>query len=141
MYLVGQRATRMPLMRHSSGMERVRTIRQGVLYDAIEGLSARVNTPVKSLLEAFDLAQTTYNKKKREHETMSRRETEMLLYLHELIDYGLEVFNGEENKFQRWLRKPVLALGGVAPESLFDSITGIREVYNCLLRIDHGNLA
>jgi len=34
-----------------------------------------------------------------------------------------------------------LSLGGVAPESLFDSISGILEVQNALNRIEYGNMA
>jgi uncharacterized protein (DUF2384 family) len=39
------------------------------------------------------------------------------------------------------LKKPNLSLGGNAPESMLDSITGIQEVRNCLNRIEYGNLA
>jgi len=63
------------------------------------------------------------------------------LLLTELIDFGLEVFNQEENKFLRWLKKPNLSLGGTTPESLLDTTTGIQEVKNCLNRLEYGNLA
>ncbi len=59
----------------------------------------------------------------------------------ELIDFGLEVFNDEEEKFQRWLKKPNLYLGGNSPESLLDTTTGIDEVKFALNRIEFGNLA
>jgi putative toxin-antitoxin system antitoxin component (TIGR02293 family) len=122
-------------------MSKLSVIKQGLPYDAIEGLSARLHVPVKSVLQYFDLAQTTYNKKKRDEERMTRRETETLLFLNELVDYGLGVFNGEEVKFQRWLHKPNISLGGAIPEVLLDSITGIQEVHRCLERIEYGNVA
>ena len=59
----------------------------------------------------------------------------------ELIDYGIEVFNKEEDKFQRWMNKPNDSLDKNTPESLLDSIVGIQEVRNCLNRIEFGNLA
>jgi len=59
----------------------------------------------------------------------------------ELIDYGIEVFNKEEDKFQRWMNKPNDSLDNNTPESLLDSIIGIQEVRNCLNRIEFGNLA
>ena len=65
----------------------------------------------------------------------------MILVLTELLDFGVEVFNNEVEKFQRWLKKPNIALGGATPESLFDSLTGIQEVRNCLNRLEYGNLA
>jgi uncharacterized protein (DUF2384 family) len=45
-----------------------------------------------------------------------------------LIDFRLAVFNNEEEKFQRWLKKPNLSIGGSSPESMLDTITGINEV-------------
>jgi uncharacterized protein (DUF2384 family) len=37
------------------------------------------------------------------------------------------VFNNENDKFQRWLKKPNLSLGGKSPENLLDTITGIMK--------------
>lgn len=125
----------------TSKMERVSVIRQGVPYSAIEVISKRINTPVKDVLPIFSLPQTTYNKKRREKSLLNGRDSETILLLTELIDFGLEVFNQEEDKFLRWLKKPNLSLGGTTPESLLDSTTGIQEVKNCLNRLEYGNLA
>mgnify|MGYP001086266540 CR=1 FL=1 len=122
-------------------MEKLKTIREGLPYTVIDHLSKRLNTSVKSLLPIFELAQTTYNKKKRDDELMGRRDSETVLYLNELIDYGIEVFNGDEAKFLNWMRQTNFSLGGVTPESLFDSLTGMREVKGCLDRIEYGNMA
>ncbi len=64
-----------------------------------------------------------------------------MLLLTELLDFGIEVFNNEEEKFQRWMKKINFSLGDNTPESLLDSVTGIQEVKNCLNRIEYGNLA
>ena len=69
------------------------------------------------------------------------RDSEVILLLTELVDYGIEVFNLEEDKFQRWMKKPNYSLGNNTPESLLDSNTGIQEVRNCLNRIEFGNFA
>jgi putative toxin-antitoxin system antitoxin component (TIGR02293 family) len=122
-------------------LQKISAIRRGLPYSAIEGLSEKMGAPVKSVLEVFGLPQTTYNKKKRDGDAMSAMETELLIYVNELMDYGLDVFNDERDKFLRWLHKPNLSLGGVTPHSLLDSITGVGEVRNCLSRIDYGNLA
>jgi len=125
----------------TSKMERVSVIRQGIPYASIEVISKRINTPVKEVLQIFSLPQTTYNKKRRERSLLNGRDSETVLLLTELIDFGLEVFNQEENKFLRWLKKPNLSLGGTTPESLLDTTTGIQEVKNCLNRLEYGNLA
>ena len=89
----------------------------------------------------FGLPQTTYKKKRREKSLLNGRDSEIVLLLTELVDFGIEVFNNEEDKFQRWLKKPNYALGGYTPESLLDSTTGIQEVKNCLNRLEHGSFA
>jgi len=122
-------------------MERVRIIRMGLPYESINFISKRINLPVKQILQIFDVPQTTYNKKLREKSLLSGRDSEIVLFLTELIDFGIDVFNNEEDKFQRWLRKSNISLGGATPESLLDSITGIQEVKNCLNRLEYGNLA
>jgi putative toxin-antitoxin system antitoxin component (TIGR02293 family) len=124
-----------------SKMERVGIIREGIPYGTIEVISSRINVPIKRVLHIFDLPQTTYNKKKKEKSLLNGRDSEIVLLLTELIDFGIEVFNNEENKFQRWLKKTNVSLGDNTPESLLDSITGIQEVKNCLNRLEFGNLA
>lgn len=87
------------------------------------------------------MSQTTYNKKRREHSILSRRDSEVVLLLTELLGFGTEVFNQEEDKFQRWMKKSNISLGGNSPQELLDSVTGIQEVKNCLNRIEFGNFA
>lgn len=122
-------------------MDRVAILREGLPYDSIEYISKRVGLPVKRVLSLLGVPQTTYNKKKRDKDLLSRRDSEVILILTELLDFGIEVFNNEKEKFQRWLIKPNISMGGVTPESLFDSFTGIQEVKNCLNRLEYGNLA
>lgn len=125
----------------SSKMDRVRLIRNGLPYESIEVIGMRADLPVKRMLRILGMPQTTYNKKRRDQDVMSGRDSEVILVLTELLDFGVEVFNNEKDKFQRWLKKPNLSLGGATPESLFDSLTGIQEVRNCLNRIEFGNMA
>lgn len=125
----------------TSRLERVAIIRAGIPYTSIELISGRINRPIKSVLSLFGMPQTTYNKKKSEHALLDSRDSEHILLLTELIDYGIEVFNEDGDKFNRWLRKPNLSLGGHAPEELLDTTTGLDEVKNCLDRIEYGIFA
>jgi uncharacterized protein (DUF2384 family) len=72
---------------------------------------------------------------------MNVSDSELELLISELVNYGIEVFNKEEDKFQRWMTKPTNSLDNNTPESLLDSVSGIQEVRNCLNRIEFGNLA
>jgi len=56
----------------------------------------------------------------------------------ELLEYGLMVFNNEEDKFQHWLSTHVPALGNMIPNELLDSIEGLKLVENLLHRIEYG---
>lgn len=122
-------------------MDRVGIIRNGLPYESIEVISTRTNLPIKQILNRLGVPQTTYNKKKKDKDLLTGRDSEVVLVLTELLDFGLEVFNNEKEKFQRWLKKPNISLGGVTPESLFDSLTGIQEVRNSLNRLEYGNMA
>lgn len=125
----------------TSSMERVALIRKGLPYESIEAISARTALPVKRVLDILNIPQTTYNKRKRNKALLGARDSEIILLLVELLDFGINVFNNESEKFQRWLKKPNVSLGGIIPESLFDSVTGIQEVRNSLNRLEYGNMA
>ncbi len=125
----------------STSMDRVKIIRKGLPYESIEVISKKADFSIKEVLRSLGLPQTTYNKKKKDNDLLSGRDSEVILFLAELLDFGLEVFDNEKEKFQRWLKKPNISLGGVTPESLFDSLTGIQEVKNTLNRLEYGNLA
>jgi putative toxin-antitoxin system antitoxin component (TIGR02293 family) len=126
---------------YQSGIQKLERIRGGMPYSSVEILSNRAEMPVKRMLEYLGLPQTTYNKRKREGERLSTRDSELLISLYELLEYGLEVFNHEHKSFDNWLRKPNASLGGHIPESLFDTYTGMQEVRSCLQKIDFGNFA
>lgn len=124
-----------------SKSERVALLRKGLPYESIEVIGQKANLPVRQVLHYMGVPQTTYNKKKRDNDLLSGRDSEVVLVLSEVLDFGIEVFNNEKEKFQRWLSKPNLSLGSVAPESLFDSLTGIQEVRSALNRLEFGNMA
>lgn len=124
-----------------SKLERVAISREGVPFSALEVIGKKINLPIRDVLTIFEIPQTTYNKKRRENALLGGKESEAVLLITEILDFGIEVFNGETEKFLRWLKKPNPSLGGMYPESFFDSITGIQEVKNCLNRLEYGNLA
>lgn len=128
-------------LKWSNPMERINLTRKGVPYSAVEVVGKKGSMTVARMLDILDLPQTTYNKKKREDEILDVRDSEILLVLSEVLDFGLFVFNDEKEKFHNWLGTKNSSLGGVTPESLFDSLTGIEEVRGALQRLEYGNLA
>jgi len=122
-------------------IERMGVIRNGIPYESLEVISKRLNRPTKTVLSIVGIPQTTYNLKKSKHALMDNRDSELAVMITELLDFGIDVFNHEEEKFQRWLKKPNISLGQDSPETLLDTITGIQEVQYCLNRLEYGNLA
>lgn len=125
----------------SNNGEKIRVIRKRLPYSSIEQISKRTNIPVKHFLESLEIVQTTYNKKKKSNADLSKQDSEFIVELTELYEFGLGVFNNEKEKFQRWLRKGNISLGNSKPEDLFDSLVGINEVKKALNRIEYGNMA
>ncbi len=120
--------------------EKIKLIRKGLPFDAIEIISKASEIPVKDYLFILRIAKTTYYRKKNENQNLSKLDTEFIMLLIELFEFGKYVFN-DNDKFLHWLKKTNLALGGVTPFSLFDTYTGIQEVKSCLDRIEYGNMA
>jgi len=67
-------------------------------------------------------------------------QSELLLKFFTLYDKGIDVFNGVEN-FNEWLKKPAFGLYNQIPEKLLSTFTGINEVIDELIRIEHRDLA
>lgn len=59
----------------------------------------------------------------------------------EILQYGVEVFNGDKVKFYRWLNKPNTSIGGVTPKYLLSGEVGREKLIGVLNRIEYGNLA
>lgn len=127
--------------RWSNRVERIGIIRVGIPYVAIGIISKQLGSHVKWSLALMGIAQTTYYRRKNEHALLNCRNSELIIMIKELIDFGLDVFNNEEEKFHRWLKKPTVSLGGNTPESMLNTVTGINEVKFCLNRIEFGNVA
>ena len=78
---------------------------------------------------------------KRQEAVLNSKESELVVAISELLSFGQEVFNNEEEKFNRWLEMPNQSLNGITPQSLFDTLSGVAEVRKCLNRIEYGNFA
>lgn len=59
----------------------------------------------------------------------------------DLHEYGLEVFGGDAQKFEAWMKSKCIALGGISQLEMLTEANGYRHVMGCLEKIDKGNLA
>lgn len=63
--------------------------------------------------------------------------SERLMLLKALAEYGLEVFE-DQNNFNKWLRLPIRDLSNISPLDSLDTATGFNHVRTVLERIEHG---
>lgn len=107
----------------------------------IENLSEALNKPVISVLDILGVAQTTYNTNKKKDNALSSSSSELIILIMDLVNYGIEVFNKENDKFLLWLNTSNVMLRNNTPLSLLDTTIGVNEVKLCLDRIEYGNFA
>ena len=125
----------------ASKLERVGIIREGIPYAAIEVISRRINVPVKEVLPIFGMPQTTYNKKRREKSLLNGRDSEIILLLTELVDFGIEVFNNEEEATLEFTKEGEFVADYGSFISRQPSIQNIQALEDCeFLVIDYEDL-
>jgi putative toxin-antitoxin system antitoxin component (TIGR02293 family) len=88
----------------------------------------------------LQLSERSLQRYEKENKVFDRDQSEKILELTMLHNYGIEVFGNEEN-FNKWLEFKNLALGGIKPVDLLDTRSGITLIKDELTRIEHGVLA
>ena len=77
---------------------------------------------------------------KKEKKKLNPSQSEKLIDITLLYEYGVDVF-GSSEKFSKWLSRPSIPLGGVEPKSLLDTNQGIQAIKSELSKIEYGVLA
>lgn len=65
-------------------------------------------------------------------------QSERLVRIIRVIDRTVELFEGDKEEAQKWLKEPNRALGGKVPAELMASETGAYEVMKLITRLEHG---
>ena len=68
---------------------------------------------------------------------LSKGQVERLLLLQAVAAHGLDVFE-DQDKFNRWLRRPLILLQNQSPLQVLDTVTGFRLVDQLLGRMEYG---
>ncbi|MGB5402653.1 MAG: antitoxin Xre/MbcA/ParS toxin-binding domain-containing protein [Robiginitalea sp.] len=124
----------------SRGFALVTVIRDGIDYKTFERVAE--NTPLKDKDWAVILDTTlrTLLRYKKDNKTFAPKQTEKIIEIQQLMQYGEEVFGNKEN-FHNWLMSENIAVGGIIPGDLLDTSVGLGIVKDELGRIEHGILA
>lgn len=65
-------------------------------------------------------------------------QSERLVRIIRVIDRAVEMFEGDKEEAQKWLKEPNRALGWKVPAELMASETGAYEVIKLITRLEHG---
>ena len=65
-------------------------------------------------------------------------QSERLVRIIRVIDRAVELFEGDKEEAQKWLKEPNRALGWKVPAELMASETGAYEVIKLITRLEHG---
>tara|TARA_R110002049_G_scaffold78986_1_gene201553 strand:+ start:4646 stop:5251 length:606 start_codon:yes stop_codon:yes gene_type:complete len=122
------------------GLELVTLIRDGIDYKTFEIVAARTPLKDKDWAQVLDTTLRTLIRYKKDNKTFAPKQTEKIIEIQQLMQYGEEVF-GDIASFHAWLRMHNVALGGISPKELLDTSVGLGIVKDSLGRIEHGILA
>ncbi len=121
---------------HMTPLEKMGMVRLGITKQDLEKLKKKTELDYDRLAKALSVARATLINKK-EKEKFSPDLSEKIVGLADIYSYGYEVFE-EETRFNQWMFKPNIALGGLLPFDLIDNQFGREEVKNLIGRIDYG---
>lgn len=115
----------------------IRLTREGVSYADFENITSESVFTMDQWVTFLHISERTLQRYKKDNKSFESLQSEKILELLLLQEYGQKVFEQAES-FKIWLNSTSLALGGIAPISLLDSSFGIQMVKDELGRIEHG---
>src|SRR5438046_7257754 len=96
--------------------QKIETIREGISKHELENLKEQTELDYTTLAKILAVTKATLHNKKGT-ERFDAFVSERILLLADLYSYGYEIF-GDREKFNRWMKSPIAALGNQAPVNL-----------------------
>lgn len=121
-------------------LDLIEVSRNGMGYEKFKLISGNMPFSKTDWSRFFDITERTLLRIEKEKRALSKNQSERVIELAELIDYGVVVF-GDKTNFEHWMDRNSLALGGIKPKDLLDTSHGIKMVHQELGKIEHGILA
>jgi putative toxin-antitoxin system antitoxin component (TIGR02293 family) len=115
-------------------------VRTGIAYNDFTKLVDYTPFTMAEWASYLQLSMRTMQRNQKERKPFQPVQSERIVELSMLYQYGVEVF-GDQNNFDIWLHTKSVALGGSAPKELLDTKFGIGMVKDALTRIEHGVFA
>ena len=119
-----------------TSFEKIKMIKEGIPKKALEELKEKTGLDYDALSTVLSVARATLINKKGDARFDSSL-SERIMAIADIYSFGYEVFEDVE-KFNRWISRPIRALGWKAPFQFLDTEYGRQEVKNIIGRILYG---
>jgi putative toxin-antitoxin system antitoxin component (TIGR02293 family) len=123
----------------SSDRELREAIREGFPPAVVPQVMRASGLTLKELAAALDLSPRSLQRRRRGGR-LARYESDRLYRLARLVAMARQ-YLGDDDRAQRWLKRPNRALGSLAPVAAIDTEPGARQVENVLGRIAYGGIS
>ena len=118
----------------------IKLVREGIPYNDFSAVSSLSPFTIKEWSNYLNVSTRTLERHKEENKIFRQEQSERILSIYQLLNYGVSVFGYKEGFFD-WIGSESIALGGVMPKELLDTSIGINLVKDELGRLEHGILA
>jgi len=120
-----------------SGVQGVKKIRRGGKARELDALKVLFDIDDTVLCTLLGISPRTLVRR-REDGTVNKAELDRVATLHLVMRDAVELFEGDREKAQRWLKRPARALEHQCPIDLLDTEAGIRMVRDLIGQLEHG---
>ncbi|HEX2536229.1 MAG TPA: antitoxin Xre/MbcA/ParS toxin-binding domain-containing protein [Chitinophagaceae bacterium] len=118
----------------------IELVRKGISQQDFHRIVEETPFSLSEWARFLQLSERTIQRNEKENKAFQPIQSERIIELTMLYQYGVEVF-GDKEHFDTWLTARSVALGGRLPKDLLDTKFGITLVKDELGRIEHGVLA
>ena len=118
----------------------IEAVRSGISFQEFEKIVRYAPFTLSEWASYLQLSERTIQRNQKEKKAFQPIQSERIVELVMLYQYGVEVF-GDKDNFNTWLNAKSIALGGRTPKELLDTKFGVDMIKDELGRIEHGILA
>ena len=120
-----------------SPMQVIEESKHGIRGRDLKEIQEKTNFSNEDWSRFLQVAWRTIQRYRKENSLIDSASSERAILVAQIAERGRDVF-GSEDKFRMWLDAPSFALGGVSPNGLLDTTTGMNIVQAELTRIEYG---
>ena len=115
----------------------VQAIESGLSFSTLERVRRATGLPMERLAVSIGISPRTLTRRKKTSK-LTASESDRLVSVSRLLNFAIELFEGDGERAVKWFLTPNRALGEVSPLAMAGTETGAREVENLIGRLEHG---